>query len=165
VERPRSLAWSPMHLPVSVRLALATCAVSFVAGACSGAASSPPSVKVAGEPVPAGQLSAVAIAVCRAAGEAAGDPVRAGQTFLGEAHDGIHLIARGLEEVDRQAAANVLVTKQAVEADIAGHAEGPRLATDLERLAAATRSGLDRLGLPVPACAQPGPRPSPGNDY
>ena len=49
------------------------------------------------------------------------------------------------------------MAKQAVEADIAGQADGPRLAADLERLAGATRSGLARLGLSVPPCAHPSP--------
>jgi hypothetical protein len=110
---------------------------------------------VAGDSVPAGQLSAVAKAVCRAAGEAPANPAGAGQTFLGEAHDGIHLIARGLQGVDRRESANVLVSKQAVEADIAQRADGPKLAADLKRLAGATRSGLGRLGLSVPACPDP----------
>jgi hypothetical protein len=156
-----------MHCPVSLRLALAGAAVlitSLGAVACSRAASNPTTVEVAGEPVPSGQLSAVAEAVCRAAGEAAaGDPAGAGQTFLGQAHDGIHLIARGLQVRDRKASADVLVAKQVVEADIAGGSDGPKLAADLERLAGATRSGLGRLGLAVPACPHPRPPPGPGN--
>jgi hypothetical protein len=151
-----------MRLSVSLRLALAACAASLVTGACSGAASNPERVTVAGERVPAAELSAVAAAVCRAAGQATTDPAGAGQTFLGQAHDGLHLIARGLEDVDRQESADVLVAKQAVEADIAGQADGSKLAADLERLAVATRSGLDRLGLSVPACANPSPPRSPG---
>jgi hypothetical protein len=94
------------------------------------------------------------------AAAAAGDPAAAGQTFLGQAHDGIHLIARGLQARDRRESANVLVAKQAVEVDIAGAANGPKLAADLERLAGATRSGLARLGLAVPACPHPRPAPS-----
>ena len=156
-----------MRPPVPLRLALAGCALSItalVAVACSEATSNPATVEVAGEPVPSGQLSAVADAVCRAASEAAaGDPTGAGQTFLGQAHDGIHLIARGLQARDRRESANVLVAKQAVEADIAGGANGPKLAADLERLAGATRSGLARLGLAVPACPHPRPAPSPAH--
>jgi hypothetical protein len=152
-----------MRPPLCLRPVLAGCAAWLVAGACSGAASSPGTVQVAGQSVPSGQLSAVADAVCRAAGEAPGDPAGAGQTFLGQAHDGIHLIARGLQGVDRRESANVLVAKQAVEADIAGQAGGGKLAADLRRLAGATRSGLSRLGVTVPACTAPGPAPRPGN--
>jgi hypothetical protein len=153
-----------MRLPVLLHLALVGCASSLLAVACSsGAASSPGTLKVAGESVPSSQLSAVADAVCRAAGQAGSDPAGAGQTFLGQAHNGIHLIARGLQGVDRKESANVLVAKQAVEADIAGGADGPKLAADLERLAGATRAGLSRLGLAVPPCVHGGPRRHPGN--
>jgi hypothetical protein len=152
-----------MRLLVPLRLTLAGCALSLLAVACSGAASSPGSLKVAGETVPTGQLSAIADALCKAAGEAPADPAGAGQTFLGQAHDGIHLIARGLQGVDRKESAKVLVAKQAVEADLAGGADGPKLAADLERLAGATRSGLARLGLAVAPCADPRPSRSPGN--
>jgi hypothetical protein len=146
-----------MRLPVLLRLALAGCALALMAVACSDAASSQGSLKVAGESVPTSQLSAVAEAVCRAAGEAPADPAGAGQAFLGQAHDGIHLIARGLQGVDRRESARLLVAKQAVEADIAAGAAGPKLAADLERLAGATRSGLAKLGLAVAPCANPGP--------
>jgi hypothetical protein len=150
-----------MRLPVRLGLALSGGVLWLSAAACSGAASSPGTVKVAGQSVPAGQLSAVAEAVCRAAGEATGDPAAAGQTFLGQAHDGIHLIARGLQGVDRHQSARVLVAKQAVEADLADRASGAKLAADLNRLAGETRSGLARLGLAVPPCANPrGPSPS-----
>lgn len=136
---------------VAVRLTL-TAVVLALAGACSGGSSREASVEVGGQSVPARRLEAVAEGVCRAAGQAASDAEGARRTFFGQAHEGLHTIARGLEDVDRSAAAGVLVAKQAVEADFSGGKAASALVADLRRLAQATRAALDRLGVRVPAC-------------
>ena len=126
--------------------------VLLLVGACSGGSPGPASVEVGGESVPVGSLKAVVEGVCRATGQAATDTEEARRTFFGQAHQGLHTIARGLEDVDRSAAADVLVAKQAVEADLSGGRPASTLVADLRRLAEATRGALDRLGVSVPAC-------------
>jgi hypothetical protein len=136
--------------PATLLLTLA--AIASAAVACSAGSTRRDTVEVGGQSVPASQLAGIDRAVCQAAAQASGDPGAAGHTFLGQAHDGIHLIARGLQAVDRKASADLLVAKYAVEADITDKAPGAKLAGDLVRLAAATRSGLDRLGVSVDSC-------------
>lgn len=94
----------------------------------------------------------VAESLCRAATQAADDQATAVATFH-EVHDGLHVIARALQEVDRKAAAALLVAKQAVEESTSGQVSGDQLASELGNLAAATRAGLARLDVQVPACS------------
>lgn len=122
-----------------------------VAAACSGG-SPGPTVEVGGDSIPARRLKAAAAGVCEAADRLPASPKAARTVFFGQAHDDLHTIARALSDVDRKAAADLLVAKQAVEADFSEDASPGRLAADLGRLAATTRSGLDRLGVDVPAC-------------
>jgi hypothetical protein len=136
--------------PSALLLVLAGAAA--VVAACSSGSASGGSVEVAGQSVPVSQLTGIEDAVCQAAASATADPGAAGRTFLGQAHDGIHLIARGLQAVDRKAAADILEAKYPVEADIADRAGGAKLAGDLARLAGATRAGLARLGVTVAGC-------------
>jgi len=127
-------------------------AVVVLVTACSGGSSPGPGVEVGGESVPASRLEAAAGGVCQAADRLPASPRAARSVFFGQAHDGLHMIARALQDVDRKAAADLLVAKQAVEDDFAQGTSPDRLAADLRRLAAATRVGLSRLGVVVPTC-------------
>lgn len=135
-------------------------ALASQVGACSAnQPSEARSVKVDGESVPADRLEAVAGGVCQAARVAATDPPAARTAFFGEAHEGLHTLARALGDVDRPKAADVLEAKQTVEADLSSGKDGTALGTDLFRLAAAVRAGLGRLEIAVAACE---PKPTPG---
>ena len=110
------------------------------------------SVTMAGETVPVARLRAVAVGLCEALAQAPTDVAAAKQTFNSRSHDGLHLIARGLEAVDRAASATLLEAKQKVEADFSGSAAGPQVAADLRSLADVTRSSLARFDVSVEAC-------------
>lgn len=123
-----------------------------LAAACASGTSARDTVDVGDGRISASRLRAVASGLCRAAEEAATDPEAARLTFFSESHDGLHTIARALEDVDRKAAADLLVAKQAVEADFAAAPSAGVLRDDLTTLAAATRTGLGRLDVSVTAC-------------
>lgn len=112
----------------------------------------PTAVTVGGESVPVARLAGYAASICDAARQAATDVGAASKTFNGRAHDGLHLIARGLETVDRAAAATLLEAKQKVEADLSKPPPAAQLVADLNRLAEVTRSSLARFGVNVDAC-------------
>jgi hypothetical protein len=112
----------------------------------------PASVTMAGETVSTTRLRAVAGGLCEAAQQAATDITAAAKTFNSKSHDGLHLIARGLQEIDRPAAATLLEAKQKVESDISGKAAGGQLAADLRSLSDVTRSSLARFNVTVDAC-------------
>jgi hypothetical protein len=109
-------------------------------------------VMVAGESVPVARLTGYAAAICLAAGQAATDVDAARRTFNGRAHDGLHLIARGLETVDRAAAARLLEAKQKVEADLSKPPPAAQLVADLNQLADVTRSSLALFQVTADAC-------------
>jgi hypothetical protein len=95
-----------MRVPSAVVVGLLAAAVGSGAAACgSGAKPAPAVVAMAGETVATSKLQTIAGGICDAARQAPGDLNAARQTFFGTSHDGIHLIARGLEEKDRAAAA------------------------------------------------------------
>src|SRR5688500_10681864 len=112
----------------------------------------PTAVMVAGESVPVARLAGYAASICEAARQAATGVAAASKTFNGRAHDGLHLIARGLETVDRAAAATLLEAKQKVEADFSKPPPAAQLVADLNQLAEVTRSSLARFGVNVDAC-------------
>jgi hypothetical protein len=116
------------------------------------ATTAPTTVTVAGESVPVARLAGYATSICDAARQAATDVRAASKTFNGRAHDGLHLIARGLETVDRAAAATLLEAKQKVEADFSKPPPVAQLVADLNQLAEVTRSSLARFGVNVEAC-------------
>lgn len=117
------------------------------------AATTPPTaVTVGGETVPVDRLVGYATAICEAARQAATDVGAARKTFNGRAHDGLHLIARGLETVDRAAAATLLEAKQKVEADFSQPPPAAQIVADLNHLAEVTRSSLALFGVDVDAC-------------
>jgi hypothetical protein len=138
---------------LSALLAVAVLAVVVPAAACaSGRKPAPVVVAMAGETVATTRLVTIAGGICDAAREAPGDISAARQTFFGQSHDGIHLIARGLQEKDRDASATLLEAKQKVEADFLAPAPGPQVAADLRALAAVTRSSLARFKVSADAC-------------
>ena len=112
----------------------------------------PASVTMAGQTVTTARLRAIATGLCQAALEAPGDLAAAEKTFQSKSHDGLHLIARGLEDIDRTAAAALLEAKQKVEADFSKNVSGPQVAADLRHLADVNRSSLSRFNVSVDAC-------------
>jgi hypothetical protein len=91
----------------------------------------------------------VVLGLCGSADLLATDPEAASATFLDDAHAGLHTIARELEEVDREAAGEVLETKAAVEGGFASGAPTPE---QMAALLTATRDGLSVLGIEAPPC-------------
>ncbi|MGH9268649.1 MAG: hypothetical protein ACRD0D_10795 [Acidimicrobiales bacterium] len=127
-------------------LTAASVIVAALIGAC-GTGDSGSASDTASRPRVAG---GVIEGLCRARQQAGDDPGAAKATFFDTAHQGLHELARSLEEVDRGAAADVLRAKQMVEADL--ETEDRDLATDLDALVAETSAGFDALGLPAPSC-------------
>jgi hypothetical protein len=113
-----------------------------------------PTIVVAGEPVPVARLTDAVGQLCTARREASDRPRAAEARFFDRSHESLHVTARALEDVDRPLAARLLEAKQKVEADFSGLASGDRVADDLGRLLEVSRAGLDRLAVPVPACAK-----------
>lgn len=108
---------------------------------------------MAGQVVATSKLLTIAAGVCDAARQAATDTQAAYQTFFGQSHDGIHLIARGLQEKHRDAAATLLEAKVKVEEDFPGpNPPASKLASDLRRLAAVTRDSLAVFKVHADAC-------------
>lgn len=93
-------------------------ATSVVAGAACDRNGAPVAgeVAMAGERVRITRRRSIAAGVCDAALLAGSSIDSARATFYGQSHDGLHLIARGLEDVDRAASAALLEAKQKVEA-------------------------------------------------
>lgn len=112
----------------------------------------PTSVTMAGETVTTARLRAIAAGLCEAATQAATDTSGAEKTFQGKSHDGLHLIARGLQDIDRPASATLLEAKEKVESDFSNHALGTKVATDLRSLSEVTKSSLARFNVTVDAC-------------
>lgn len=110
------------------------------------------SVTMAGQTVPVARLLAVAAGLCEAAAQAPTDVEAAEKTFNGRSHDGLHLIARGLEQVDRAASAALLEAKQKVEGDFSRSAAGSQVAADLKPLHDVTVSSLARFNVTAGAC-------------
>jgi hypothetical protein len=109
-------------------------------------------VTMAGQTVPVARLLAVAAGLCEAAAQAPTDVEAAEKTFNGRSHDGLHLIARGLEEIDRAASAALLEAKQKVEGDFSRSAAGSQVAADLKPLHDVTVSSLARFHVTAGAC-------------
>ena len=93
----------------------------------------------------------VVLGLCTSSDQLATDPEAASTTFLDESHGGLHQIARELEEVDREAAGQLLEAKAAVEGGFASGAPTPE---QMAALLVATRNGLSKLGLDPPACPE-----------
>jgi hypothetical protein len=141
-----------MRIPVP--LALAVAAVEIGAGAACGSDHKPAPVVVAmaGQTVATAKLQTIAGGICDAARQATSNVDAARQTFFGVSHDGIHLIARGLQDKHRDASATLLEAKQKVEADFLTPPPGPQIAADLRKLAAVTRTSLALFQVSADAC-------------
>jgi len=131
--------------------------VAPVASSGTTASSAPPttgpaSVTIAGQTVTAARLQAIAAGLCEAATQAATDTSAAERTFQGQSHDGLHLIARGLQDIDRPASATLLEAKEKVESDFSNHAAGSEVASHLRSLSEVTKSGVARFNVTVDAC-------------
>lgn len=112
----------------------------------------PTSVTMAGQIVTTAKLRAIAAGLCEAAQQAPTDLSAAEKTFQGKSHDGLHLIARGLQDIDRPASATLLEAKTKVEGDFSDHAPGGQVAADLRSLSQVTKSSLAHFYVPVDAC-------------
>jgi hypothetical protein len=112
----------------------------------------PTSVTIAGESVTIARLQAIAAGLCEAATQAATYTSAAEKTFQGKSHDGLHLIARGLQDIDRPASATLLEAKEKVESDFSNHASGGQVASHLRSLSEVTKSSLARFNVTVDAC-------------
>lgn len=121
-------------------------AVMVAASVAASACSSPDTSDAASADLPGEE---VAQGLCRAA--AGGDPGAAENSFA-RVHADLHTVARAVQEVDRKAAARLLVAKQKVEDDFRRRAVASELTSDLEQLIAATRDGLARLEVTVAPC-------------
>lgn len=110
------------------------------------------SVTMAGQTIPTARLLAVAAGLCQAAAEAPTDVDAAEKTFNGRSEDGLHLIARGVEQIDRAASATLLEAKQKVEGDFSTGAAGAQVAIDLKNLHEVTVASLARFNVTAGAC-------------
>src|SRR5260221_886245 len=120
-------------------IAVVDAAWAAAGAACgSGRKPAPVVVAMAGQTVATAKLLTIASGICVAAGQGGGDVDAARQTFFGQSHDGIHLIARGLQDVDRDESAALLEAQQKVEADFLAPPPGPPTLADLRRPAAGT---------------------------
>jgi hypothetical protein len=134
-------------------------ALLFVALAMTGAAcgaekkpAAPGTIAMAGQAVPTSKLLTIAAGICDAAALAGHNVDSSRATFYGQSHDGLHLIARGLQDVDRDESAVLLEAKQKVEADYVAPPPGTQLTDDLRRLADVTRESLTRFKVSADAC-------------
>lgn len=126
-----------------MRRFLALLVVAVAATACSSGASDAAPAKLPGEQVAQG--------LCRAAATGGADPEAAEESFA-RVHSDLHVVARALQQVDRKAAARLLVAKQRVEDDFRRGAPASELTPDLQRLLAATQNGFVRLDVTVAPC-------------
>src|SRR5438067_4503769 len=147
------------EMRVLPRIVTGAAIVVLGAGAACGSGGKPAPVVVAlaGQTVATTKLQTIAAGICDAARQATSDVGAARQTFFGTSHDGIHLIARGLQDKDRAASATLLEAKQKVEADFNASPPppGPQITADLRKLAAVTRTSLARFKVGAEACPTP----------
>jgi hypothetical protein len=117
-----------------------------VLAACGGDGAETKTVTVGGERVTVARLVDAHAALC----EAATSPTTARALFFDRAHEALHTVARGVEDVDRGQAAALLVAKEKVESEL--DARPPNLPDDLRRLADVYRTSLGRLAIEAPPC-------------
>ncbi len=127
-------------------------ALAFVlAAACGRSADGKPrTIAVGGEQVAIASLVDAEAGMCAARASAVTDPAAARAAFFDRAHDPIHAVARGLEDVDRPQAAELLEAKERVESGL--DTRPPTLADDVAHLAEVYRAGLGRLAISAPPC-------------
>jgi hypothetical protein len=80
------------------------------------------------------------------------DRDQANGLFFDHAHLTLHVLAAATEPVDRVPAAGLLEAKQVVEADLQADALPETFPDDVGALLEATRTALEAVGLPSPAC-------------
>ena len=125
----------------------AVLALALLAAACGGnSGSEDRTITVAGQPVAVAPLVDAHAALCQAAAE----PDAARRHFFDRAHDQLHTVAKALEDVDREQAAQLLQAKEKVESELPN--PRPSLPDDLRRLAGVYRDGLGRLAITAPPC-------------
>jgi hypothetical protein len=145
------------HLAPLAAAVVATLSVAGAVAACGSDGKPQGVVALAGQTVTTAKLRSIADGLCEAARQAErGDIEAARQSFFGQSHEGLHLIARALQDDDRTAAAALLEAKQKVEADFTTPPSGAQVAADLRRLAELTRSSLARFKVSVDACPASG---------
>lgn len=125
----------------------AVLALALLAAACGGnSGSEDRTITVAGQPVAVAPLVDAHAALCQAAAE----PDAARRHFFDRAHDQLHTVAKALEDVDREQAAQLLQAKERVESELSDPPAS--LPDDLRRLAGVYRDGLGRLAITAPPC-------------
>lgn len=126
------------------RLVAGVVALALLAGACGGGepADDGPVSEAAAERAVAG-LCEILDATDRDAAEA---------TFQDRTHQTLHDLAAAAEAIDRSAAADLLTTKQRVEADLAEPALPEGFGADVDALLAATRAAFEVIGVEAPDC-------------
>ena len=126
---------------------LAAGALVMLLGACGARGSDDDgTITVAGQPVPVAPLVDAHAGLCQAADQ----PDAARRLFFDRSHEPLHTVARGLEDVDRPLAGQLLQAKEKVESGLG--APGPSLPDDLARLADVYRASLGRLAIEAPPC-------------
>ena len=80
------------------------------------------------------------------------DRDQANALFFDHAHLTLHVLAAATEPVDRVPAAGLLEAKQVVEADLLADTLPETFSDDVGALLEATRTALEAVGLPSPAC-------------
>ena len=122
-------------------------ALLLLAVACGGSDDdNPDALTVDGQPVAVAPLVDAHIGLC----EAADRPAEARALFFDRSHEALHTVARALDDVDREQAAQLLQSKERVESQLT--APGPGLPGDLSRLADVYRASLGRLAIEAPPC-------------
>lgn len=119
-------------------------ALAVVAVSCSDTPAK--TVTVGGENVTVARLVDAHIALC----EAAFSPTEARALFFDRSHDALHTVARGMGDVDRAQAGDLLQAKEKVESEL--DIEARILPNLLLRLADVYRASLGRLAIEAPPC-------------
>jgi hypothetical protein len=133
------------------RTTVALIALAALAAACGDGGAgpaSPPSGSLG--PVTSAAADEAVLGLCAMVGETNAGAAEA--TFHDRSHQTLHAIAAAAEEVDRAAAADLLVAKQQVESDLAGTTLPGSFRADVEALLGRTRAALEALGLDPPGC-------------
>ena len=129
-------------------------AAAILLGAC-GSSTDTPTPATPGAPTAGGELSAGAAAEAIAALcdlRTTSDPGAANVAFFDRAHQMLHELAAATQTVDRAPAADLLETKQVVEADLRSDTLPATFRRDVEDLLAAARAALDTVGSTAPDC-------------
>jgi hypothetical protein len=96
--------------------------------------------------------SAAIEGLCRIEDEGLADRDRASAIFYDRAHDALHELAAEVEDVDRAAAARLLVAKERVEQALGGDPLPETFLDELRALRRAVAETLDALGEEAPGC-------------